>query len=98
MFGLVVVEVGCDLLPTAPTQAAEYVAAEQKLVWTIKKFQGGQEFTCKYEPRRVPRRNIAPLASLSFQGSWQAELVEFISLARVAVVVVQAPVSLVQRY
>jgi len=39
--------VSTDLLPATPVSSAEFLPAESKLVWTIKKFTGGSEHTLK---------------------------------------------------
>jgi AP-4 complex subunit mu-1 len=65
--------VSTEMMPSTPGQAsAEFLPAEQRLVWTIKKFQGGSEHTIKARITLTApigphtKKEIGPI-SLSFE-------------------------------
>jgi AP-4 complex subunit mu-1 len=64
--------VSTDLLPSTPVSSAEFLPADSKLVWTIKKFQGGSEHTLKARIALTQpcgpstRKEIGPI-SMSFE-------------------------------
>jgi AP-4 complex subunit mu-1 len=64
--------VSTDLMPVSPVSSAEFLPAESKLVWTLKKFQGGTEHTIKARIALTQpagphtRKELGPI-SLSFE-------------------------------